>query len=109
MMEKPPLKVIYKYLLCNSYCFVDYQLLTDILGSEDHYGDMDFKIAGTKYGITAIQLDVKLPGVPLDILCQGIGQAKVARGEILSHMHTVLASAKPKTATVVMKYFKNYS
>ncbi|EQC33168.1 polyribonucleotide nucleotidyltransferase [Saprolegnia diclina VS20] len=73
----------------------EYTLLTDILGSEDHYGDMDFKIAGSKDGITAIQLDVKLPGVPLDILCEGISKAKVARMDILSQMNNVLAEARP--------------
>ncbi|CAK4677707.1 hypothetical protein LEN26_010190 [Aphanomyces euteiches] len=68
----------------------DYRLLTDILGTEDHYGDMDFKIAGTANGITAMQLDVKLPGgVPVDILCQGIDQAKRARSDILDQMNAI--------------------
>jgi polyribonucleotide nucleotidyltransferase len=68
----------------------NYRLITDILGVEDHYGDMDFKIAGTKNGITAIQLDVKLPGVPLNILCEGIEHAKTARSHILRKMNDVL-------------------
>jgi polyribonucleotide nucleotidyltransferase len=54
----------------------NYAVLTDILGMEDHYGDMDFKVAGTANGITGVQLDVKLPGVPVDILCKAIVQGK---------------------------------
>lgn len=62
-------------------------ILKDILGSEDHHGDMDFKIAGTVSGITAIQLDVKLEGgVPLDILAQALDVAKEGRLEILNIM-----------------------
>ncbi|KAG5180417.1 hypothetical protein JKP88DRAFT_323791 [Tribonema minus] len=61
-----------------------YALLTDILGSEDHYGDMDFKVVGTAQGITAIQLDVKLAGgVPLRILEQAVDRARTARLQIL--------------------------
>jgi polyribonucleotide nucleotidyltransferase len=60
-----------------------YVLLTDIQGPEDHYGDMDFKVAGTKDGITAIQLDVKVDGIPVNILKEALGRAKVARLNIL--------------------------
>ena len=64
-----------------------YQLLTDILGLEDHYGDMDFKVAGTRDGITAVQLDVKLAGgVPLEILCEGLDSAMAGRLHILDAM-----------------------
>ncbi|TMW68660.1 hypothetical protein Poli38472_006128 [Pythium oligandrum] len=73
----------------------NYRLITDILGSEDHYGDMDFKIAGTDAGITAIQLDVKLPGIPVDILCRGIEHAKKARTFILKKMTAALP--EPRT------------
>ncbi|GLD95086.1 hypothetical protein PINS_up003711 [Pythium insidiosum] len=74
----------------------DYRLLTDILGTEDHYGDMDFKVAGTEKGVTAIQLDVKLPGgVPLEILVQGIQQAKKARSFLLKRMSSALAEPRP--------------
>ena len=62
---------------------VDDQLLTDIIGMEDHYGDMDFKVAGTDSGITAIQLDVKIPGITLPIVKQTLQAAKVARKTIL--------------------------
>lgn len=69
----------------------DYVLLKDILGSEDHHGDMDFKIAGTRDGINAIQLDVKLfGGIPLNILSQGLGIAKEARFSILDLMEKQL-------------------
>lgn len=68
-----------------------YQLLTDILGTEDHFGDMDFKIAGTSEGITAIQLDVKLPeGIPLDIINASLDRAKDGRMQILGQMNATL-------------------
>lgn len=60
-----------------------YVLLTDIQGPEDHYGDMDFKVAGTKDGITAIQLDVKVGGIQIPVLKEALLRAKTARGEIL--------------------------
>lgn len=71
-----------------------YALLSDIMGLEDHFGDMDFKIAGTKDGITAIQLDLKVAGVSLDVLAEGIYQAKEARLHILEEMQKVIS--KPK-------------
>ncbi len=58
-------------------------LLTDILGSEDHFGDMDFKVCGTRDGITGFQLDLKLPGISIDLLCQGMERNKIARMKIL--------------------------
>lgn len=61
----------------------DYKVLTDIQGPEDHHGDMDFKVAGTKDGVTAIQLDIKLAGVPLKVLGEALEKAKVAREQIL--------------------------
>ncbi|CAI5729341.1 unnamed protein product [Peronospora destructor] len=73
----------------------DYQLITDILGSEDHYGDMDFKVAGTTSGVTALQLDVKLPGgVPLHVLKEGLREAKQARLYVLRRMDTELAEPR---------------
>lgn len=60
-----------------------YKILTDIQGPEDHHGDMDFKVAGTRNGITAIQLDVKMEGVPIKILYEAMLQAKTARALIL--------------------------
>lgn len=64
----------------------DYRILTDILGLEDHLGDMDFKIAGTRKGITAIQLDIKPAGIPLDIICESLEAASKGRLQILNHM-----------------------
>ena len=78
----------------NKYC-----LLTDIMGLEDHFGDMDFKIAGTRNGITGIQLDLKIKGIPVDILAQGIAQAKEARLLILDNMSKVIAQPKPETSS----------
>jgi polyribonucleotide nucleotidyltransferase len=62
---------------------MEYKILTDIQGPEDHYGDMDFKVAGTRRGITAIQLDVKVEGVPIKILGEAMIQSKRARVTIL--------------------------
>ncbi|XP_051116984.1 polyribonucleotide nucleotidyltransferase 2, mitochondrial isoform X2 [Andrographis paniculata] len=64
----------------------DYRILTDILGLEDHLGDMDFKIAGTRNGVTAIQLDIKPAGIPLDIICECLEPARKGRLQILDHM-----------------------
>ncbi|KAL5725184.1 polyribonucleotide nucleotidyltransferase [Ranunculus cassubicifolius] len=64
----------------------DYRILTDILGLEDHLGDMDFKIAGTRKGVTAIQLDIKPAGIPLDIICESLEPALKARLLILDRM-----------------------
>src|SRR5229473_146619 len=61
-------------------------ILTDIMGSEDHYGDMDFKVAGTEKGITALQMDIKIGGVSVDIMRQALAQAKEARLHVLGKM-----------------------
>ncbi len=60
-----------------------YELLTDIIGEEDHFGDMDFKVAGTTDGITAIQLDIKAEGLAHNIMVEALERARVARLEIL--------------------------
>jgi polyribonucleotide nucleotidyltransferase len=60
-----------------------YKVLTDIQGPEDHHGDMDFKVAGTKDGVTGVQMDVKVDGVPVNVLAQAFAQAKKARLQIL--------------------------
>ncbi|NXW35906.1 PNPT1 nucleotidyltransferase, partial [Phaetusa simplex] len=73
----------------------DYRLLTDILGIEDYYGDMDFKMAGTSKGITALQVDLKLPGIPVKIVMEAIQQATTAKREILQIMNQTLA--KPRS------------
>ena len=67
-----------------------YAILTDILGTEDHLGDMDFKVAGTEKGITSIQMDIKVEGLDLKILQEAMAQAKVGRLHILGEMHKAL-------------------
>jgi len=68
----------------------DYVVLTDIAGVEDHLGDMDFKVAGTKDGITALQMDIKITGVTFEILRDALAQAKEAREDILGQMAAVI-------------------
>jgi len=72
----------------------NYKVLTDIQGPEDHYGDMDFKVAGTADGVTAIQMDVKIEGVTIEILKNTLVQAKKARLEILSAITKTLAAPR---------------
>jgi len=71
-----------------------YKILTDIQGPEDHHGDMDFKIAGTKNGITAIQLDVKVDGVPIKILTEAMNQSKNARLTILEAIEKAIPAPR---------------
>ena len=73
-----------------------YKVLTDIQGPEDHSGHMDFKVAGTKEGITAIQLDTKVPGLPLIVLIEAMDQAKEARFKILEVMTAAIAAPRPE-------------
>lgn len=80
-----------------------FELLTDIAGTEDHYGDMDFKIAGTTNGITAIQLDLKIRGVNLDILAQGLDCAKEARMKILEFMNSTIKSSRSEISQYAPK------
>src|SRR6202162_5768650 len=68
----------------------DYVILTDIAGVEDHLGDMDFKVAGTQNGITALQMDIKITGVTFEVMRDALAQAKVAREFILGKMHEVI-------------------
>ncbi len=78
----------------------DYTILTDIQGMEDHLGDMDFKVAGTKDGITALQMDIKISGITKDILKEALAQAKKARLEILD----VIANQIEEPRKEVSKY-----
>ncbi len=71
-----------------------FQVLTDLQGAEDHWGDMDFKVAGTRSGITAIQLDTKIPGLWRDITVQTLADAKVARMKILDLIDSTLAAPR---------------
>jgi polyribonucleotide nucleotidyltransferase len=69
-----------------------YAILTDIAGAEDHYGDMDFKVAGTRVGITALQMDIKIPGVTSKIMDEALEQARQGRMHILGKMEEALAA-----------------
>jgi polyribonucleotide nucleotidyltransferase len=71
-----------------------YAILTDILGTEDHLGDMDFKVAGTANGITSIQMDIKIEGLDLQIMKEALAQAKEGRLHILAEMNKVLAAPR---------------
>jgi polyribonucleotide nucleotidyltransferase len=71
-----------------------YAILTDIAGAEDHYGDMDFKVAGTKEGITALQMDLKMPNVSTKVMREALEQARQARLFILERMATALSSPR---------------
>jgi polyribonucleotide nucleotidyltransferase len=72
----------------------NYKVLTDIQGPEDHHGDMDMKVAGTKDGVTAMQMDVKVEGIDIKILIDTLGQAKKARLEILEHIEKVISTPR---------------
>lgn len=71
-----------------------YTILTDIQGLEDHLGDMDFKVAGTRQGITALQMDIKIKGITETILRESLAQAKTARLQILDHLTTTLEAPR---------------
>lgn len=71
-------------------------LLTDIIGAEDHFGDMDFKVCGTRNGVTGFQLDLKLPGVSIDLLCRGMAQIKETRLNILDVIEACLPAPRPE-------------
>ncbi len=72
----------------------EYKILTDIQGPEDHHGDMDFKVAGTRDGITAIQLDVKVEGVPIKILGEAMRQSKTARNTIIDRIEKEISAPR---------------
>ncbi len=74
----------------------NYKVLTDLQGYEDHYGDMDFKVAGTAGGVTAIQMDVKMKGLTLDMLKTALAQAATARAKILEVITKVLPAPRPE-------------
>ena len=71
-------------------------ILTDIMGTEDHYGDMDFKVAGTEKGITALQMDIKIGGVSVDIMRQALAQAREARLHVLGKMAEIIKGPRPE-------------
>ncbi len=75
-----------------------FAVLSDILGDEDHLGDMDFKVTGTREGITAIQMDIKLEGLPREVLAQALEQAKAGRLHILDEMAKCIEAPRPELA-----------
>src|SRR4029077_16612352 len=75
-----------------------YAVLTDIAGAEDHYGDMDFKVAGTREGITGLQMDIKTPNVSPAILEKALAQAKIARIHILANILATIAEPRIKVS-----------
>jgi len=80
-----------------------YTILTDIQGLEDHYGDMDFKVAGTRDGITALQMDIKIHGITREILKEALAQAKKGRMQILDHMMTTIDAVRPNLSDYAPK------
>jgi polyribonucleotide nucleotidyltransferase len=76
-----------------------YAILTDIAGAEDHYGDMDFKVAGTRQGITALQMDIKVEGVSVKMMREALAQARKARIEILDIMDRTLGTGRSEIST----------
>ena len=80
-----------------------YTILTDIQGLEDHLGDMDFKVAGSREGITALQMDIKIRGITFDILAEALEQAKKGRMEILDHMATAIEGPRSEVSQYAPK------
>ena len=81
----------------------DYTILTDIQGMEDHLGDMDFKVAGTRSGICALQMDIKIRGITKQILKEALAQAKVARMEILDVIEKQIPAPRPEVSKYAPK------
>ncbi|MBZ0640263.1 S1 RNA-binding domain-containing protein, partial [Clostridioides difficile] len=81
-------------------------VLSDIQGMEDHLGDMDFKVAGTEYGITAIQMDIKIDGIDKEILQRALKQAKEGRIHILGEMRKTISQPKPELSPYAPKIVK---
>ncbi|MEJ7172720.1 polyribonucleotide nucleotidyltransferase, partial [Staphylococcus capitis] len=73
-------------------------VLTDIQGLEDHFGDMDFKVAGPRDGITALQMDIKISGITPEILAEALAQAKTARFQILDVIEATIAQPREELA-----------
>ncbi len=82
-------------------------ILSDILGDEDHLGDMDFKVVGTETGITSLQMDIKIEGVDRDIMGQALNQAKAGRIHILGEMAKGITSSRDEVAEHAPKYFSH--
>jgi polyribonucleotide nucleotidyltransferase len=83
-----------------------YAVMTDIAGAEDHYGDMDFKVAGTRAGVTALQMDIKVSGISIPMMREALAQAKKARLEILDIMDATLSTARTAISAYAPRLFK---
>jgi polyribonucleotide nucleotidyltransferase len=83
-----------------------YTVLTDIQGMEDHFGDMDFKVAGTKDGITALQMDIKIAGLNREILKEALAQAKIGRIQIMENMLEAISEVRPEVGQYAPKIVK---
>jgi polyribonucleotide nucleotidyltransferase len=82
-----------------------YAILTDIAGAEDHYGDMDFKVAGTKDGITALQMDIKVAGITAQIMREALAQAQRGRLHILGKMEEVITTGREKISDYAPRFY----
>jgi polyribonucleotide nucleotidyltransferase len=85
-----------------------YVVLTDIAGAEDHMGDMDFKVAGTADGVTALQMDIKVRGLSLEIMKAALEQARAARLSILSHLNACLPAPRPELSPFAPRLYTLY-
>ncbi|HTP70309.1 MAG TPA: polyribonucleotide nucleotidyltransferase [Dongiaceae bacterium] len=84
----------------------EYSILTDIAGAEDHYGDMDFKVAGTSEGITALQMDIKVTSISINMMREALAQAKKARLEILATMEGTLSKHRETISAYAPRLYK---
>lgn len=100
---KKPVAGIAMGLITEDEEYKRYEILSDILGEEDHLGDMDFKVAGTKDGITAFQMDIKIAGVTPEIMKKALNQAKEGRIKILSIMANTLSEPRPEVSELAPK------
>ncbi|MGN1344474.1 MAG: polyribonucleotide nucleotidyltransferase, partial [Traorella sp.] len=84
----------------------NYTILTDIQGMEDHYGDMDFKVAGTKNGITALQMDIKIDGITKEILSEALAQAHKGREVIMENMMSAISEPRKEVSKYAPKIYQ---
>jgi polyribonucleotide nucleotidyltransferase len=91
---KAPVAGIAMGLIMDEKDEANYQILTDIQGPEDHFGDMDFKVAGTGEGVTGIQLDIKVGGIPVKVLTEALTQARAARLQIIAKIKEAIAAPR---------------
>ncbi len=83
-----------------------FAVLTDILGDEDHLGDMDFKVAGSDVGVTALQMDIKIQGITKEIMQVALAQAREARGHILNEMHKAIPAARTELSDFAPRMYQ---